>query len=313
MLTRRRALGLAAGAVLAPRAMAQARHVYDLRPQQVGDGVWMIEGVPEYFTQANGGAIVNVTLLRGETGVIVVDSGPSLRYGEALARVVRQIDLRGVSAVVNTHHHPDHFFGNQVFADKPIWSLGETLSAAEIEGPAFSDNMYRLLGDWMRGTEVIAPNRVLEGGPVKIDGRQLTALPLGGHTVADLALLDTATGSLITGDLAFLDRAPTTPSADLARWQAALDALDRVGAAQVIPGHGPLDRAGRAIAQTRDYLVWLDTTLQQAARDGRDMVEIMTDPLPDEYARMGAQPQEFERSVAHLFPGIERQELPRGN
>jgi quinoprotein relay system zinc metallohydrolase 1 len=313
MLTRRLALGLTAGAVLAPRAMAQARLSYDLIPQQVGDGVWMIEGATEYFTQENGGAIVNVTLLKGDNGLIVIDSGPSLRYGEALARVARQIDLRGVTAVVNTHHHPDHFFGNQVFADKPIWALGETLSAAETEGPSFSDNMYRLLGDWMRGTEVIAPNRVLEGGLLQIDGRSLEALPLGGHTVADLALVDQASGTLIAGDLAFLDRAPTTPGADLARWQASLDALAQVGAAQVIPGHGAVDRAGRAIAQTREYLVWLDTTLRQAAREGRDMVEIMTDPLPEAYAAMGAQPQEFERSVAHLFPGIERQELPRGN
>ena len=313
MLTRRLALGLTAGAVLAPRAMAQARLSYDLTPQQVGDGVWMIEGATEYFTQVNGGAIVNVTLLKGDNGLIVIDSGPSLRYGEALARVARQIDLRGVSAVVNTHHHPDHFFGNQVFADKPIWALGETLSAAETEGSSFSDNMYRLLGDWMRGTEVIAPNRVLEGGLLQIDGRSIEALPLGGHTVADLALVDQASGTLIAGDLAFLDRAPTTPSADLARWQASLDALAQVGAAQVIPGHGPVDRAGRAIAQTREYLIWLDTTLRQAAREGRDMVEIMTDPLPEAYAAMSAQPQEFERSVAHLFPGIERQELPRGN
>ena len=313
MLTRRAALGLTAGAVMAPRAMAQARHVYDLTPQPVGDGIWMIEGATEYFTQDNGGAIVNVTLLKGDSGVIVVDSGPSLRYGEALARVVRQIDLRGVSAVVNTHHHPDHFFGNQVFADKPIWSLGETLSAAETEGPAFSDNMYRLLGDWMRGTEVVAPNRVLENGEVRIDGRAFQVLPLGGHTVADLALMDQATGNLITGDLVFFDRAPTTPSADLPRWLASLGALEKLRAAQIVPGHGPLDRSGASIAQTRDYLVWLDGTLRLAAQEGRDMVEIMTAPLPPQYAQMGAQPQEFERSVAHLFPEIERQELPRGN
>lgn len=313
MLTRRSALALAGAVAIAPRAMAGARHVYDLRPRQVGDDIWMIEGATEYFTQENGGAIVNVTLLKGTTGLILIDSGPSLRYGEALARVARQIDVRGVSAVVNTHHHPDHFFGNQVFADRPIWSLGETRLAAETEGPAFSDNMYRLLGDWMRGTEVVAPSQVLTGGETVLDGRTFVVLPLGGHTVADLALLDIASGSLIAGDLVFHDRAPTTPSADLGRWRLALDVLEQQSAAQVLPGHGPVDRAGQAIAQTKGYLEWLEAALRRAAREGRDMLEIMSDPLPQAYARMGAQPQEFERSVAHLFPTIEREELPRGN
>lgn len=312
-VTRRSVLGALAAGFAAPRAFAQARHVYDLVPQPIGDGLWMIEGATEHFTAENGGAIVNIVLAKGRSGLIVIDTGPSRRYGEALATLARRLDLRGVSAVVNTHHHPDHFFGNQVFADVPILALGETQSAARAEGDAFSDNMYRLLGDWMRGTEVVPPTQAIGGGSLMIDGRAFQALALGGHTVADLALLDLGSGTLVTGDLAFLDRAPTTPSADLPRWQASLDALAAVDAAQLVPGHGPLDRAGRAIPQTREYLDWLDATLRRAARDGLDMVEVMEMRLPTEFSAMGAQPQEYRRSVAHLYPDIERQELPRGN
>ncbi len=317
MLSRRLALGLLggtiAGALTPPRAFAQARHVYDLQPIAIGDGLWMIEGDTAYFSRQNGGAIVNITLMKGDSGLILIDSGPSLRYGEALARLGRQLDLRGVSAVVNTHHHPDHFFGNQVFADKPIYSLGETQVAARAEGDGFADNMYRILGDWMRGTEVVAPNKVLGGGSVLIDGRSFEALPLSGHTVADLALLDRQSGTLVAGDLAFLDRAPTTPSADIAVWLQSLDALGASNAAQLVPGHGPLDRTRRAVPQTRAYLAWLDGHLRQGAGEGRDMVELIDMALPDAFAGMGAQPQEYQRSVAHLFPEIERQELPRGN
>ncbi len=312
-LKRRAALGLIGAGLAAPRAWAEARHVYDLTPTPLADGIWMIEGSTDYFSKENGGAIVNIALLKGESGLICVDTGPSKRYGEALALIARRLDLRGISVVVNTHHHPDHFFGNQVFSDKPIHALGETQVAATEEGDAFSDNMYRLLGDWMRGTEVVPPTRVLEGGRVRIDGRDIEVLPLGGHTVADLALLDVATGTLIAGDLVFHDRAPTTPSADLVRWQAALQTLAGLSAARVLPGHGPVDTAGTSIKQTSDYLTWLEATLSQAATDGLDMVEIMEAPLPREFATMGAQPQEFRRSVSHLFPDIERRELPRAN
>ncbi|MEO1550166.1 MAG: quinoprotein relay system zinc metallohydrolase 1 [Pseudomonadota bacterium] len=312
-LSRRTALGLIGAAAAAPRVAAQARLTYTLAPVQIGDGLWMVEGATEYFSKFNGGAIVNIVLAQGQSGLILIDSGPSRHYGEALASVARGLDLRGVSAVVNTHHHPDHFFGNQVFADSPIHALGETQVAARAEGDAFSDNMYRLLGDWMRGTEVVPPSQVLPGGAVSLDGRAFEALPLGGHTVADLALLDRQTGTLITGDLVFYNRAATTPSADLPRWQASLDHLASFGVAQVVPGHGPLDQDGAAIAQTKAYLTWLEARLRMAARDGLDMVEIMETPLPSDYASMGAQPQEYQRSVSHLFARIELEELPRAN
>lgn len=314
-LTRRKTLGLlgAAATLGLPRPATAARLQYDLDPRQVADGIWMIEGAPEYFSKENGGAIVNIALLRGETGMIVVDTGSCLRYGEALRAAIQRIDLRGPSVVINTHHHPDHFFGNAAFAGVPKRAIAPTILAAQAEGEGFSDNMYRLLGDWMRGTEVVPPSEVIEGGATMIDGRAMTALPLAGHTAGDLALIDQATGVMITGDLAFLDRAPTTPHADLATWQASLATLGQQGPAAILPGHGPFESGARALTQTSAYLDWLDTKLRDAARDGQDMVEIMLEKLPDRWAGMGAMPQEFERSVAHLFADIEREILPPAN
>lgn len=309
-LTRRAALAGLACLAAAPRVAAQARKQYALRPQPVAHGLWMIEGAREYFTPENGGAIVNVVLAETDTGLLVIDTGSSLRYGQALAAVARELSGRGVAAVVNTHHHPDHFFGNQAFEGVPLMALPGTRREAEINGDAFADNLYRLLGDWMRGTEPRPPDTDLEGPELVVGGRRFALLPLSGHTAADLALLDTATGTLIAGDLCFLDRAPTTPSANLDQWFESLDALARTGAAGIIPGHGPLDRTGRSITQTRDYLSWLRNTLEAAAEQGLDMVEVMELPLPPRFAAMGAQPEEFIRSVSHLFPAIEKAALP---
>lgn len=313
MLTRRTALGLIGASSVAGIAPAQARFTYDIVLDRISDGIWMLEGATEYFTDTNGGAIVNIAALRGDTGLILIDTGPSLRYGQALDAALRKLDLRGVSAVFNTHHHPDHFLGNQAFVGRPIYGLPGTVAAARRDGDALSDNMYRLLGDWMRGTELVPPTQDLGGGDYVIDGRQLRVLPLGGHTEADMAILDVETGTLIAGDLAFYNRAPTTPTADLPQWYAALDELEALRPSQIIPGHGPLDRTGESLSQTRDYLMWMEETFRQSARDGLDMIEVMGLPLPEEYASMGAQPQEYERSVSHLFADIEIEELPRAN
>lgn len=298
------------GASLVVPAQARTRLAYDLVPVQVGPGIWMIEGSRDYFSMQNGGAIVNITMLETEAGLIVIDTGPSKSYGETLRQIALQTMGRGIAGVILTHHHPDHFFGNMAFDGIPIRALADTGKYARSHGDGYSDAMYRILGDWMRGTEVIPPNKVLAGGDFEIGGRALRALPLGGHTEADLALVDIKTGVVIAGDLAFLDRAPTTPDADLTRWRESIAELEALRPSAIVPGHGPFDRTGESLRQTRAYLDWLDESLRSAAEQGLDMVEIIETPLPDQFAGLGAQPQEFHRSVSHLFPDIESEILP---
>lgn len=308
-LTRRTTLaGLAA--TLAIPAQATNRLAYDLVPVEIARGVWMIEGARDYFSMQNGGAIVNITMLDTDAGLLVIDTGPSLRYGEALRQIASQLTGRGIAGVILTHHHPDHFFGNMAFQDLPIRALSITDKFARLHGDGYSDAMYRILGDWMRGTEVVPPNQSLPADEITIGARRLKLFPLAGHTEADLAILDTETGTLIAGDLAFYERAPTTPDADLAVWRESLDFMEGLNAAAIIPGHGPVDQTGASLTQTRSYLEWLDQTLRAGVDSGLDMVEVMDQPLPPEFAALGAQPQEFQRSVAHLFPDLETELLP---
>ncbi|MGI9357362.1 MAG: quinoprotein relay system zinc metallohydrolase 1 [Rhizobiaceae bacterium] len=314
-ITRRSAVSLiAAGGFFAAAGPANAdiaKEKYDLVPRKVGDGIWLIRGSTDYFDQDNGGDVVNCILIETATGIIIVDTGVSLRYGQALAKVAAGLSGLGVAAVINTHHHPDHWFGNQVFADRPIYALAGTKKLAEDEGDAFSDNMYRLLGDWMRGTETTPPTHVLASSSIIVGGREFTVYPLKGHTGADLALLDKKTGILVAGDLAFYNRAPSTSHAILDTWHASIEVLKGVGASAILPGHGPVDRTGDSLNQTEAYLSWLETTLKTAAALGLDMVEIMQDSkIPDDFASLGAMPTEFHRSIAHLYPDIEKQALP---
>ncbi len=309
MLTRRTTLGLIGAAMTVP-AQARARLSYDLKPKQVADGIWMLEGSTDYFSMDNGGDIVNCAIIEGSEGLTIVDTGPSLRYGEAMLDALVNLSGKPVTTVINTHHHPDHFFGNQVFADIPIRALSQTGALAAEQGEGFADNMYRILGDWMRGTEVVPPTQSLPEGEIELGGRKLSVLPLAGHTKSDLALLDLETGTVIAGDLAFLDRAPTTPSADLDKWRESLDVLVDLEPSAVIPGHGPFDPTLKSLAQTRAYLDWIEETLGDAADQGFDMVEAMELPIPAQFAELGAQPQEFHRSVSHLFPGFEAEALP---
>ena len=65
----------------------------------------------------------------------------------------------------------------------------------------------------------------------------------------------------------------------------------------------------RAIRQTREYIRWLRFALTGAAEEGRDMAEVLFLPLPGWVASLAVMPAEFQRSVSHLYPELERASL----
>ena len=207
-----------AGAAVAPD--------YALAPQRIADGVWWFEGLQEHFTRSNGGNIANTGFIVGRDGVVVIDSGPSRQYGEQMRKQVEaHSGGKKIVEVLITHAHPDHFLGNQAFNGIRIEALPQTVAVIAEQGETLSANLYRLVGAWMQGTEVRKPEALTQTGERVIGGRKLRLIALQGHTEADLAVYDEASRTLFAGDLVFLHRAATTPNANIAKWLAALYAL----------------------------------------------------------------------------------------
>ncbi|MFK3720106.1 quinoprotein relay system zinc metallohydrolase 1 [Pseudomonas fulva] len=287
---------------------------YRLAPRQIAQGTWVLEGVTDNFHKANGGNVVNTAFIVTDTGVVVIDSGPSKRYGEALRQAIAGVTDKPVIEVLLTHHHPDHVLGNQAFADVPIAALAGTAELLRQQGDAMAENMYRLVGDWMRGTEVVLPTEVVQPGMREVGGHRLRLLGLAGHTGADLAIFDETTGVLFAGDLVFYERALTTPnSPGLEVWQRDLDRLQALPWQQLVPGHGPVAGDTRPFTQMRDYLGWLDGLMREGAEQGADMVEMIRSPVPERFAAISLTRYELIRSVSHLYPRYEKQVMQRVN
>ncbi|MGG2396043.1 quinoprotein relay system zinc metallohydrolase 1 [Pseudomonas sp. SH1-B] len=285
---------------------------YHLQPRQIADGVWLVEGSTDNFAADNGGNIVNVGFIETDEGVVLIDTGPSRRYGEALRQSIEKNTGKPLLRVLLTHHHPDHVLGNQAFTDVPIAALPGTAQLLAEQGDAMAENMYRLVGDWMRGTEVVLPTESLEEGDMEVGGRRLKLLALRGHTGADLAILDERSGVLFAGDLLFYQRALTTPnSPGLDVWLADLDRLEALPWKQIVPGHGPLTTDAAPFVQMRDYLGWLDGVLRQGAEQGAEMNELIRTPIPERFAQVSLSRYELIRSVSHLYPRYERDAMAR--
>lgn len=310
-IDRRRFIAAACACAFCGPARAASLN-YALEAREIAPATWGVFGAREHFSVDNGGAIVNVAFVEAPDGVVVIDTGPSLRFGQALAELIaRTVPGKRVIRVFNTHHHPDHFLGNQAFDPNIIAAPQKVIDNIEAEGEGFANNMYRLVGDWMRGTASVAPGRAIAVSREDVGGRDFAYLELSGHTSCDFVVRDEATGVLFAGDLAFLDRAPTTPHADIAAWRKAIATLRATDRATVLPGHGPKDETGASFDQTLDWLDWLDGTLRDAVSRGLTMNEAMEIAVPERFSALGVAEEEYRRSVVHLYEKIEDELLDK--
>ena len=290
---------------LSSLAAAQS-FIYPMQPVKVAEGTWYIEAVRESFTPENGGAIANVAFLRVADRVIVIDSGPSKRFGEQLRAKIVETTGKQPTDLLLTHHHPDHSLGNQAFADINIWALKETDQQLKTEGNAFAESLYQMVGDWMRGTEVLPANMTLTPGPLFPDTDRLVIIGLTGHTGADLLLLDKQSRILFASDMVFFQRAlatPHTPGIDV--WLKDIAYLRTLEFDNIIPGHGPMTSKETALDQMEQYLIWLDTLLSQAAAQGLTMNELRNSQIPQEFDSIALSRYELTRTIAHLYPEYE--------
>ncbi|MBT9549219.1 MAG: quinoprotein relay system zinc metallohydrolase 1 [Hydrogenophaga sp.] len=286
---------------------------YDLRPRQIAEGTWVIEGAVQDFSRANGCNIINTAFIATGAGAVVINTGPSRLYGEQQRRAIERITREPVQRVLELNLHPDYFFGNQAWADRPTQALPGSISGMQAEGTAYADNLYRLCGDWMRGTEATPAHEAVLPQTLQIGNHQLELMRLQGHTADDLVVLDRRNGVLFAGGLVFAERVPTTPHADFAAWLASLDALERLIASgqvkTVVPSHGPVHSGLAGVQQTRDWLQWLTTLMQTSAERGLDLGEVLRTPVPERFARWAAQPAELHRSLTQWYPRYEQRVL----
>ena len=312
------ACAMAAGAQTpaAPPAVAQpdaSRLDYRLQPRSIAENTWVIEGAVADFSRANGCNIINTAFIATGEGVVVINTGPSRLYGEQQRRAIAAVTDQPVRLVLNLNLHPDYFFGNQAWGDRPTQALAGSIAGMRAEGEAYAGNLYRLCGDWMRATEATPARAAITPQTLRLGRHVLRLQRLQGHTGDDLVLLDEHTGVLFAGGLVFAQRVPTTPHADATAWLASLEQLQQWHAQgrfqQVVPSHGPVHAGLAGIAQTRDWLQWLTALMQASAEQGLDLSELLRLPVPGRFAAWAAQPAELHRSLAQWYPRYEQQAL----
>lgn len=200
---------------------------------------------------------VNIGLVGGQRGLVVVDTYASSPLARQVIEDVRALGAGEVVAAINTHEHFDHTFGNIAFReeygeDLPIHATEEaaarTVAAGERWKSTSSAHDDPRVAD-ICATEILPADHTFSSASVIDLGDRAVELvhPGRGHTGGDLVVRVPDGDVLLVGDLVE-ESAPPVFGADSypLEWAQTLDLVMNLGTRDTVfvPGHGALvDRA----------------------------------------------------------------------
>lgn len=250
--------------------------------------------------------IIATAILHGDSGVALVDPGPTTTLDTLTANLRAQgITLRDVTELIITHIHLDHSgaTGHLVRANPRMRVYVHTIGAPHLIDPSrliasasklYGDDMQRLWGEILPvRAESVHP---LQGGErIVAAGRELRVTYTPGHAKHHVSYLDEASGVAFVGDTLGIRRPPSTyvmpptppPDIDLNAWEDSVHRILEWSPTTVFLTHfGPYDNpqphAEQLVTQLRQWaelarVLLRRTDLNDAQRCDRFIEEVRMD------------------------------------
>jgi glyoxylase-like metal-dependent hydrolase (beta-lactamase superfamily II) len=240
---------------------------------------------------------VNVGVVGGDRGLVVVDTSASEVEARRVVEQVRRLGAGDVLAVVNTHEHFDHCFGNVVFAesyDGLVIHAHEAAAAGLAEsGPAVQEQAARDAEDPaeperersadIARSRIVLPDHTFSSARAIDLGDRFVELvhPGRGHTAGDAVVRVPDVDLLFAGDLveeSALRGGVPGFGADCypLDWPFTLDLVTSMlsDSSVVVPGHGqPVDKA--FVLEQRGSIGVVAETVRDLAGKGVPVAEAL--------------------------------------
>jgi glyoxylase-like metal-dependent hydrolase (beta-lactamase superfamily II) len=249
---------------------------------EVADRVWVARY--EWFD-------VNVSLVAGDRGLVAVDTHASAVAAHRVIDDIRRLGVGEVVAVVNTHEHFDHTFGNGEFRAAygavPIHAhetaAEQTVPAGERIKARYDDEPDDPRRTEVQATEVVPADHTFSSAAVLDLGDRMVELvhPGRGHTAGDLVVRVPDADVLLAGDLVEESVARHGvpgfgPDCFPLEWPLSLDIVLGLTTADsvVVPGHGaPVGR--EFVEDQRNTIGIVAETIRDLATRGVPLAEAL--------------------------------------
>lgn len=280
-----------AGLLFAAAALAAAASCSGPRIPEGPGLVRLADGVYAFIAPgptAAEGLGANAGFVVGGREVLVVDSRFTPGLARELLASIRSVTDLPVAWLVNTHYHPDHVWGNEVFRAQGATIIARPETRAEMEAytPVYLDyyrqhkpEVYRLI----EGIEAALPDSAA-GDLTTIDlgGIEVVLQWFGpGHTAGDLAVSVPSRHVVFAGGLVSNGYHPNLgdQGADFDNWIGTLGAITRMKPKTIVPGQGAPGGVGLLEGQSA-YIAGLIDLCEQAIREGRSLSDAVMEIRP---------------------------------
>jgi glyoxylase-like metal-dependent hydrolase (beta-lactamase superfamily II) len=246
----------------------------------------------------------NVGVILGRDGLVVIDTRASYRLADELRAELNELSRLPMVAVVNTHHHWDHTFGNARFLPVPIWGHRRCADRVRDDGEAMRS---RVLAQAPEAAEELGevvftpPDRLLDdSATLDLGDRQIELAHIGrGHTDNDIVNQVADAAVLFAGDLLENHAAPGYGDAFPSAWAEAVgERLLPLVAGGVVPGHGSVGDRAFAASQAADLRAMAQLGGQVANGELDEDEAIRRSPFPAETARIAIGRSALELATA---------------
>ena len=249
------------------------------KPVEVIPNVFSAIGATSPPTYENSGHNNNLSFVITTDGVVVINSGASVRLASALHEEIKTITDQPVKLVINENGQGHAILGNLYWSQLGVDILAHEDAIHEIEENSYAilERMKSYNRDKAVGTEVVIPNKSFsEKSIFNLGGLEFHVLHLGpAHGPGDTQVWLPQLSLVIAGDMAFHERMlPIFENTCTKCW---LETWDKkfapLKATYVIPGHGHPTNMAQVTRFTRNYLLDLRAKVSEVLDNGSDLAE----------------------------------------
>jgi glyoxylase-like metal-dependent hydrolase (beta-lactamase superfamily II) len=217
--------------------------------QEVADRIWVRRYDP--FD-------VNVSVVAGDHGVLLVDVRTSLREARELREHLDELPIGPITHLAYTHAHLDHCLGAGAFPGVTVWGSTGCREALVRHGIDQRERWLSWLPEeerpHLRASPIVPPDHtVRDRARVGLGGREVDLLYLGrGHTDHDLVVHAADVGVALVGDLLEVGAPPQFGDSYPFQWPSTLSGVAGLNAEVVVPGHGAVADAAAVTEQSSE-------------------------------------------------------------
>lgn len=171
--------------------------------EKIHKNIFVMHGANTMPDEDNMSFINNIGLIVGKKGLILIDSGRSYLIAQKIMEQVKNISSKPIVAIINTHNHDDHWFGNGAIKEQyPNVQIYAHEKMEQVAKELYFDYLPSRKPSLQRAKVLAYPNKFLRHKQsITIAGEELYIQhPEAAHTLSDITITHIKSNIIFMGD-----------------------------------------------------------------------------------------------------------------